>query len=240
MTTIRPRPKEEDAYQEVAESLAKELMRYANNELGDDPEEVIADLKKALDRSWRKDGYNLAKTLEDDCYWDPNADMVSTLDSAEHDIRAVLSRMTEEWIKETGSKPPAKEGDRVSARWGGNTIEGIVNRVYMNGTMNIRVEGRNGFPVVEWDTVKVIEEAPAPMKTAKQLLSELPDGYRERAIANAQVEGYDPDYTSRYAETTSHALAASFVWTLTPEGHAFWDAVDAHLRDRSKPLPPLP
>lgn len=79
------------------------------------------------------------------------------------------------------------------------------------------------------------------MKTAKQLLSELPDGYRERAIANAEDDGYDPEYvSSRHDPTVSHTIASSFVWANSPEGHAFWDAVDAHLRDRSKPLPPIP
>jgi len=77
-------------------------------------------------------------------------------------------------------------------------------------------------------------------KTSKQLLSELPDGYRERALFNAQVDGYDPDHTGKPDRTVADALAGCFPWTLTPEGHEFWDAVDTHLRDNSKPLPPLP
>jgi len=77
-------------------------------------------------------------------------------------------------------------------------------------------------------------------KTSKQLLSELPEGYRERALLNAHVDGYDPYHTGKPDRTVADALAASFVWTLSPEGHAFWDAVDDHLRDNSKPLPPLP
>jgi hypothetical protein len=77
-------------------------------------------------------------------------------------------------------------------------------------------------------------------KTSKQLLSELPDDYRERALFNAQADGYDPDHTGKPDRTVADALAGCFVWTLSPEGHAFWDAVDDHLRNPEKPLPPLP
>jgi hypothetical protein len=77
-------------------------------------------------------------------------------------------------------------------------------------------------------------------KTSKQLLSELPDGYRERALFNAQVDGYDSGFKSKHDRTVANALAGCFVWNLTPEGYGFWAAVDAHLRDNSKPLPPLP
>jgi hypothetical protein len=78
------------------------------------------------------------------------------------------------------------------------------------------------------------------MKTSKQLLSELPDGYRERALANAQADGYDSGFKTKHERTAANALAGCFVWTLSPEGHAFWDAVDDHLRNPEKPLPPLP
>jgi hypothetical protein len=154
--TTRPRPKEEDAYPEVAATLAKELMRCSDHGLGDDPEEVAADIAKALDRSWRKDGYNIAKELEDSCYWDPDSDMVSTLDMASVEISRVISRMTQEWLQETGAQPPAKEGDLVTAKWGGDPIEGVVERVSMDGKMSIKVEGHKGHPIVDWDTVKVV------------------------------------------------------------------------------------
>lgn len=70
------------------------------------------------------------------------------------------------------------------------------------------------------------------MKTVREWLNELPDGYRERAIANCQ----NPN-----AETGSlrEALFGAFAWWDSKEGYEFWDKVCNH-NNATSSLPPLP
>jgi hypothetical protein len=70
------------------------------------------------------------------------------------------------------------------------------------------------------------------MKTIAQWLSELPDGYRERAEKNLQDS--KPYTGDSVHDCMPDALSDAFVWHETPEGHDFWDAVSIYH------LPPLP
>ena len=71
-------------------------------------------------------------------------------------------------------------------------------------------------------------------KTIKEWLTELPEGYRERALANT-IEG-----VLKMCEVSmAQALYGSFVWGGTPEGLDFWVDVKNHYAT-STPLPPLP
>lgn len=71
------------------------------------------------------------------------------------------------------------------------------------------------------------------MKTNKQWLSELPDGYRELALANpAFIEG-------RESRSIRTAVCTEFDWELSNEGWDFWNAVRFHY-ESGTPLPPLP
>jgi len=77
------------------------------------------------------------------------------------------------------------------------------------------------------------EAVPAP-KTVKQWLETLPDGYRERALANCtRPDGLE---TSLH-----HTIPAAFRWADTPEGGKFWKQVYLWACNPDKnPLPPLP
>lgn len=57
----------------------------------------------------------------------------------------------------------------------------------------------------------------------------LPDGYRERAIANMEECVSEVDYIS-----ISGAIYGAFIWSGSPEGHDFWSEV------KKGNLPPLP
>jgi len=76
------------------------------------------------------------------------------------------------------------------------------------------------------------------MKTTLEWFNELPDGYRERAIANATKSGTinDPDLEP----SAKSNLKCAFFWMSTSEGHDFWLAVYNHLINPKNPLPPLP
>ena len=71
-------------------------------------------------------------------------------------------------------------------------------------------------------------------KTIKEWLSELPDGYRERALVNT-----DEDAMENKEESMDNAIAAAFFWNSSHEGHKFWSDVLAHY-SLDYPLPPLP
>lgn len=69
-------------------------------------------------------------------------------------------------------------------------------------------------------------------KTIKEWLEELPEGYRERALANCTL----PD---AIAETMYKSLMSGFRFRKAPEGGEFWIGVCSHYR-KGTPLPPLP
>lgn len=73
----------------------------------------------------------------------------------------------------------------------------------------------------------------AKPKLTKTWLKRLPDGYRERALANC-------DSPDDHVESLPYALISSFGWDDSPEGHDFWDGVYDWCRGESDSLPPLP
>lgn len=72
-------------------------------------------------------------------------------------------------------------------------------------------------------------------KTIREWLETLPDGYRERALANTPR----PD---REFDTFEEALDEAFIWHFSPEKYAFWRTVASFMRGHSSlpPLHPLP
>jgi len=72
-------------------------------------------------------------------------------------------------------------------------------------------------------------------KTIKEWLSELPDGYRERALANT-----DKDMAKDMEASMSSALVTGFNWREKSEGFAFWASVHSFYCGSVDSLPPLP
>ena len=70
-------------------------------------------------------------------------------------------------------------------------------------------------------------------KSIEEWLKGLPDGYRERALAQMC-----PVDDKALMESMSSAIGCFSQWKDTEEGHAFWDAVYEHYTP--KPLPKLP
>lgn len=67
-------------------------------------------------------------------------------------------------------------------------------------------------------------------RTIRQWLETLPDGYRERALAN-MVEGQGDSER----DDLGGALDSAFYWEGSPEGHEFWSTIR-----KGGELPPLP
>lgn len=68
-------------------------------------------------------------------------------------------------------------------------------------------------------------------------LEQLPDGYRELALANY---GKRKTKSTHDADSVSVALFVAFEWDKTPEKFGFWDAVYISYLRTGEPLPPLP
>lgn len=73
------------------------------------------------------------------------------------------------------------------------------------------------------------------MKTVKEWLQELPDGYRERALANL------PTYSGGLLVDAQHrAVRKLRFWSETKEGYKFWASVVSYLMGECSEFPPLP
>lgn len=74
-------------------------------------------------------------------------------------------------------------------------------------------------------------------KTIKEWLMELPDGYRERALSQADEEALKSKEPSLF-----DAVCGFQLWhtPMTKEGDDFWFAVKSWAIDNNNPLPPLP
>lgn len=74
------------------------------------------------------------------------------------------------------------------------------------------------------------------MKTIKEWLEELPDGYRERALENL-----NPNVASDLVYSIGDAISGAFIWDCSQEGEDFWSDVYYHYEaPPPPPLPPLP
>ena len=59
------------------------------------------------------------------------------------------------------------------------------------------------------------------MKTAREWFKELPDDIEKMAIAEAENASYTL-IDNECFDDLPDALASSFNWTVSPQGHAFW------------------
>ncbi len=74
-------------------------------------------------------------------------------------------------------------------------------------------------------------------KTAREWLEELPEGYRERALAQV-----DPHYIVEKVSSIDQAVGIGIIWwSDTKEDSKFWLSVHDHFLSNGRtPLPPLP
>lgn len=74
------------------------------------------------------------------------------------------------------------------------------------------------------------------MKSIQDWLQELPDGYRELALANHNK----PDSYNFEVKSLSAAVIEFIDWSKTNEGGKFWMGVSDYIDGDRKELPPLP
>lgn len=91
----------------VAEKLLPKFVKWLEDEVVIDNEEIIADLARAVD-TVPDDGYRIARDLER-MGWDPDAELVEILDSAACIRHDVLAAMGVEWVKQNNLVGPPLE-----------------------------------------------------------------------------------------------------------------------------------
>lgn len=89
------------------------------------------------------DGYELAKTLDDRCYWSCDLVMAEALDGYSSAARKQLDAAQKAWFEAEQPTPPVEPGQRVEFKWGGKRHTGIVGAVYPHGVaqFTVKVDG---------------------------------------------------------------------------------------------------
>lgn len=94
----------------------------------DDEEEVLDQVVESLEP--HKDGYALAKALEDDHQWEPDSALVDILDTLQDTLRSVTQEAVVAWVRDRGLQPKHALGAKIQARVGWSWHDGVVVKVY--------------------------------------------------------------------------------------------------------------
>jgi hypothetical protein len=109
-TNTPPRPKRHapEILEAAAKKLAPDILKWAQDGNDDELtlEQVVNDLKEIL-YSPHRNGYQLAKDLEDRFHYDPDAELVEILDNAFYTISISHDEACKKWLEENPVEPPA-------------------------------------------------------------------------------------------------------------------------------------
>lgn len=140
---------------EAALELAVELIKGGGFEKTDIPEELADDIMKASDWNRHMDGYELARELENKCYWSPDASMVEDLDSFSSRCDRRLEAAEKTWATENPMEPPFPVGTQVKHHWGAGVIAAISK--YRPFTYNVTIPDKpSAFALVKFEDAEPI------------------------------------------------------------------------------------
>jgi len=92
------------------------LLKEYLESVGNGKEELLGLEKEAKvlarESAWR-DGYKLAKILEDEFNWDSDSELVESLTEVEHIVYDSHRKLEKEWVKNNNITPKLKIGDKV-------------------------------------------------------------------------------------------------------------------------------
>jgi hypothetical protein len=157
-TPPRPRLLSKEGLLTAAIALATELENMAILPDCETLETAAADIAKV---GQHEDcGYSLGKDLEQYHYWEMDAATVETLDGWSHHKAAQMKIEQTAWFEANKIQPPYPDGTTVRAKYGNETIEGVIKDVYAHGVGQYRIEvGRkNSWPVVYFEDVTAVED----------------------------------------------------------------------------------
>lgn len=154
--TKRPSKHDRDVLAEVAKKLIDDVMGWVGDDKAD-RDGSLADLTEVIQDAIELDGYELAKCLEDDFYWNVDSRLVEILDRAEHLALLVVREKAKQWVKDNEIKPLYSVGDHV--RWASRSGEKRGKIAYVwgdNADYTIQEDGRE-YPVSKIPTGWIVE-----------------------------------------------------------------------------------
>lgn len=106
--------------------------------------------------AWYRNGYEMAKWLESNHYWEPDAQMVETLDSFRHMVDSQIEKAQEQWVIDNNIKPPLPLGTRVAiASVYRGTEHGTLAHLFKYGPAkySVKMDGdtSGGFRIVNYE-----------------------------------------------------------------------------------------
>lgn len=122
-----PRPQINDEIKYTAAlKLAKDNPEL-NEELS--PEEIATIIVEIAVDCCSRDGYYLAKKLDDVYMWDIDAQSVEILDNYDHLVDAELKKAQKEWVKTNNIQPPFSIGTKVTFKWCYEKHVGVIEKI---------------------------------------------------------------------------------------------------------------
>lgn len=113
------------------------------------------------------DGYELAKRLESNHYFDVSRQEMEDLDVVFWLYHRLEKQLQESWVKDNGLAPKAPIGSLVAFEW---YINGLTKQKVQGAVVSIKptghyivdisqsVAGYSGKPVVPWEDVELVDE----------------------------------------------------------------------------------
>jgi hypothetical protein len=123
----RPKHLTEEMARCAAEKVVRDLIRDGHIEEKEASESAVDIARHG--NLWG-DGYQLARDLENNCYWDCNMAMAEILDTFSSHARDQLEAAEKAWAVEHKPEPKFETGARVRLKSGGT---GVVDGVYEYG-----------------------------------------------------------------------------------------------------------
>ncbi len=136
---------------EAALELAAELIKGAGSD--NTLDELAGDIIKASRWNRYMDGYELARTLETQCGWSPDASMVEDLDLFARLCDQRLAAAERLWASENPMDPPLPVGTQVKHQWGTGVIADISK--YKPYTYNVTIADKpSAFALVTFEEAR--------------------------------------------------------------------------------------
>lgn len=120
---------------------------------------------------YNRDGYKLAKALDDRWHWDCDLDMADILDGHSSALDDQIKAAQKAWFEAERPSPPVEIGTRVCFRWGREPHTGIVDAIYEYGIAQytVRVDGdpaadspSQSRAIINWEDVSPAPECAKP------------------------------------------------------------------------------
>jgi hypothetical protein len=164
-----PRPKSATAEMKMAAAgrVVADLVKAGHltpNEAQDATEQI------AQHGSTWGDGYELAKALDDNEYWDCNLDMAERLDGYSSEVRAEITKAQKAWFESEKPAPPFATGAHVAFKRGAEQTTGVIDGVYEYGVAQylVKVDGdpaadlpSKSRAIIDWEACALVPEGVA-------------------------------------------------------------------------------